>query len=342
MSRLTGFLYLFLFAFWSCTTPETVPPQPNPWIIKTNAVSSLGGYKATSGGVVTARGGDVILSKGVCWSNNQPVPTFNLVSGSKTDEGPGGDQWTSTITGLSPKDSIWVRSYVYTKSGTYYGQVEKYFVPLETKPPTVITNQVTDARKTSAALSGRISTDGGANIIERGFWLFNTGSQTSQHYPLPILNPDSLDPAFDTILPGLSPNTTYEVKAYARNRDFQNREYGESKFFFTSSDRPDAFPSVETTKDTIIKDSTVNISGRVLLEGDFPVLEKGVCFGTMRNPSFSAIRVNDPATALSTIKVTLGKVQHQLTPGIRYYYRAYARNEAGIGYGLEKSFVLSQ
>ena len=341
MPRLTGFLCLFLFVIWSCTTPETVPPQPSPWFIKTSSVSKLGGYKASTGGIVAGRGSDVILSKGVCWSNNQPIPVFNLISGNRTDEGPGGEQWTSTITGLTPNDSIWVRAYVYTKNGTYYGQVEKYFVPLETKPPTVITNQVVDARKTSAALSGRISTDGGANIIERGFWLFNTGTQTSVHYPMPILNPDSLDPDFDTILPGLTPNTTYEVKAYARNRDFQDREYGESKFFFTSSNRPDAFPEVETLEGIILSpDTSVLISGNILKEGDFPVLSKGVCFGSGRNPSFSGSRVDDPATGLSNIMVELKKVKNQLTPGIRYYYRAYARNDAGIGYGQEKSFVL--
>jgi|GEM_PF-6619998 hypothetical protein len=341
MPRLTGFLSLFLFVIWSCTTPETVPPQPSPWIIKTTAVAKLGGYKASSGGMVIGRGSDVILSKGVCWSNNQPLPVFNLISGNKTDEGPGGEQWTSTITGLTPNDTIWVRSYAYTKNGTYYGQVEKYFVPLETKPPTIVTNPVTDARKTSAPLSGRISTDGGSNIIERGFQLINYNTQTSAHYPMPIGNPDSLDPDFDTILPGLTPNTSYGVKAYARNRDFQTKVYGEEKFFFTSPDKQDAFPSVETTVGIVLNpDTSVLISGNILNQGDFPILSKGVCFGTMRNPSFSASRVEDPFTAFMTISVELKKMKNQLLPGVRYYFRAYARNEAGIGYGQEKSFVL--
>lgn len=341
MFRLTGFFCLSLFAIWSCKTNETVTPPPSPWLIKTTQVAKLGGYKASSGGLVSARGSDVILNKGVCWSNNKTIPTFNLISGNKTDEGPGGEQWTSTLSELSPNDSIWVRAYAYTKSGTYYGQIEKYLVPLETKPPTVITNPVTDARRTSAALSGRISTDGGANIIERGFWLFNTGTQTALHYALPIVNPDSLPAAFDTILPGLTPNTTYEVKAYARNEDFQNREYGESRFFFTNSAIPDAFPAVETTKDSIVAvDTAVYFTGKVLREGDFPVLSKGICFGTGRNPAFNGNRADDPFPALSS-KISVKLNTAQLIPGIRYYYRAYARNEAGIGYGLEKSFVLS-
>jgi hypothetical protein len=341
MSRLTGFLYLFLFAILSCTTPETVPPLPNPWLIKTSQVFRLGGYKATSGGFVTSRGDDVVQSKGVCWSNNQPLPTFNLVSGNKTDEGPGADQWTSTISGLTPNDSIWVRSYVYTKSGTYYGQVEKYFVPLETKPPVVITNSPIDSRKTSAALSGRISTDGGANIIERGFWVLNNTTQVAQHYPVTIVNPDSLLPEFDTILPGLTPQTQYSVKAYARNRDFQNRVYGDEKFFFTYESKSDAFPSVETMKDSIIKDTTVNITGKVLLAGDFPVLEKGICFGTTANPGITGTKELDPFLAISSIQVNLGKVKNQLMPGITYYYRAYARNQAGVGYGKQEIFFLS-
>lgn len=168
----------------------------------------------------------------------------------------------------------------------------------------------------------------------------NTSTQTSQHISLPIINPDSLDPNFDTIVPGLQSNTTYEVKAFARNKDFPTRQYGESKFFFTNASKPDAFPLVDTIdiKKTIDVDSSVTVKGFVLSPGDFDVLSKGVCYGTSRNPGFYGFRVDDqgsPFQPFINVNIT------GLIPGIRYYYRAYSRNEAGIGYGAEKSFVLT-
>lgn len=339
MSRITGFLSLILFAFWSCSAPERVQPLPSPWTISTVEVSTLSNYRAITGGSIDVRGGDPVLKKGVCWSRTLQLPTVNVDSVYRTSDGSGGESWSSTISGLTPNDTILVRSYVQTKNATFYGQIQGYRVPLESRPPTVVTNDVTDARKTSAALSGRISTDGGANIVERGFWLYNTSTQTIQHVSLPIVNPDSLDPNFDTILPGLQTNTTYEVKAYARNKDFSSRQYGDSRFFFTDGSKADAFPVVDTDTVTVIPDSAAVIAtGSWLSPGDFQILSKGICYGTGRNPSFYGLRVDDPSSPfLPFVSVQISG----LIPGIRYYYRTYARNEAGIGYGEEKSFVIT-
>jgi len=334
LSGLFVFLSLFI---WSCSTTERLQPPPQPWIIKTQTVLRLGGYKASSGGTVITKGSDPVMSKGVCWTRTAQLPTISLGPEFVSNEGTSAGDWSSTIDGLTPKDSIQVRSYVMTRNGTFYGQLEKYFVPLETTVPTVVTNPVPDPRKTSARLSGRITTDGGANLVERGFLLYNTANQVQQYIPIPITNPDSLDANFDTLLTGLSTNTTYEVKAYARNKDFPSRQLGISQFFFTDQSKADAFPVV-LSKDSTLMDTTAFVNGLIVSNGDFEVLSKGICYGTSRNPSFNGPRVDDPGSPfLPSIQVEI----KGLIPGIRYYYRAYARNEGGIGYGQEKSFVLS-
>jgi hypothetical protein len=173
--------------------------------------------------------------------------------------------------------------------------------------------------------------------VERGFLLYNTANQVQQYISIPITNPDSLDANFDTLLTGLSTNTTYEVKAYARNKDFPSRQLGISQFFFTDQSKADAFPVV-LSKDSTLMDTTAFVNGLIVSNGDFEVLSKGICYGTSRNPSFNGPRVDDPGSPfLPSIQVEI----KGLIPGIRYYYRAYARNEGGIGYGQEKSFVLS-
>jgi len=339
MLRLILLFIIGSVLLWSCSTTEQVQPQPNPWTIKTNPVTKLSGYKANTGGSVVQRGGDVVISKGVCWSRTQQIPTINNF---KTIDGAGNSDWSSIIDSLVPQDTIIVRSYVVTGIGTFYGQAEGYRVKIQTSPPSVQTNPVTDARKTSALLTGKIVTDGGANLVERGFILTNTTTQFTQKVQFPILNPDSMDANFDTIMPGLQTNTTYEVKAYARNTDFTSYRYGESRFFFTNGNLPDPFPVVVT--DTIKIDTaassldsvTANANGFVISSGDFSVLSKGFCFGTSRNPGYYGSRADDPSSPFNPnvdVKI-IG-----LVPGLRYYYRAYARNEAGIGYGEEKSFI---
>lgn len=339
MNRFIGLFLLLSFLIGSCTVKETVQPPPQPWIIKTQSLSKLGGYKAVSGGIVVTRGSDAILSKGVCWTRNAQLPTISLGNEFVTNDGTSPGDWSSSLSGLTPKDSIRARAYLLTRNGTFYGQLEKYLVPLETTLPTVVTNPVGDARKSSAFLSGRISTDGGANLVEYGFWLLNTTTQVQQYISLPISNPDSLNPFFDTLISGLTVNTSYEVKAYARNRDYPSRQFGESRFFFTDQSKPDAFPVV-TTSDSITKlDTSAIARGTVTGFGDFEeLLSKGICYGTSRNPSYSGLRSEDPGSLTATgIEVELPG----LTPGIRYYYRAFARNQAGVAYGQEKSFVLS-
>ena len=341
MHRFTGLFALSVFLFWSCTVKETVQPPVKPWFIKTQPLSQIGGYKAISGGTIITRGSDAIISKGVCWTRSLQLPTISLGGEFVTNEGTGIGDWSSTISGLAPRDTIQVRSYIITRNGTFYGQTEGYRVPLETTIPSVVTNPVPDvnARKTSALLSGRISTDGGADLVEYGFWLLNTTTQTQQYISLPIVNPDSVNPNFDTLVSGLTTNTTYEVKAYVRNKDFPNRQFGLSQFFFTDQDRPDAFPVVSTNDTAKIMDTLVIVRGMVIENGDYDFFSKGVCYGTGRNPSYSGLRVEDLGP-LSNDSIRAEIRKNLLVPGIRYYFRAFARNDAGVGYGKEASFIL--
>ena len=86
----------------SFTTTAIVVPT-----LTTAAVSSITLTTATSGGEITADGGGSVTARGVCWSTTAN-PT---ISNSKTADGTGTGVFTSSLTGLLPATTYYLRSY---------------------------------------------------------------------------------------------------------------------------------------------------------------------------------------------------------------------------------------
>jgi len=88
----------------------------------TTDVTSITATTAVSGGIILTNGGDVITSRGVCWST-EPDPTTN---DNKTTDGSGIGSFTSNLTGLIANTIYWVRSYAINSAGTSYGEMQKF------------------------------------------------------------------------------------------------------------------------------------------------------------------------------------------------------------------------
>jgi len=99
----------------------------------TAAVSSITQVNAVGGGTITYNGG-VITALGVCWSTSHNPTIFDSHSfGTVVQTG----SFTSTITGLIPGTTYYVRSYVSTSVGTSYGN-EVSFTTLQNPTPSVV------------------------------------------------------------------------------------------------------------------------------------------------------------------------------------------------------------
>jgi uncharacterized protein (TIGR02145 family) len=85
--------------------------------ITTTAVTDIKLTTATSGGKVTADGGDTVTARGVCW-NTTGSPT---ISDSKTNNGTGTGSFTSSLTGLIAGTLYYVRAFATNSEGTVYG-----------------------------------------------------------------------------------------------------------------------------------------------------------------------------------------------------------------------------
>lgn len=96
----------------SFTTGLPVAPS-----LTTKAVSSLAVSSFTSGGAITSNGGALITSRGLCWnSTHNPTITNN-----KTTESTNDNSFISSVTGLIPNSTYYVRAYASNDAGTSYG-----------------------------------------------------------------------------------------------------------------------------------------------------------------------------------------------------------------------------
>lgn len=156
------------------------------------------------------------------------------------------------------------------------------------------------------------------------------------------LSSDAWNEPFVKTLTGLSPNTTYHVRAFAlRGLEYY---YGEDKAFTTLADNGGGgngggsnnptLPTVTTSQITDITQNTAQCGGNVTNDGGATVMERGICWGTNHEPNTSGSHIaNGNGTGSYTVLMT------GLTPGMVYYVRAYAINSQGTNYGDETYFT---
>lgn len=97
-------------------------------ILSTSSISGVNQTTALTGGVISSDWGLTVTSRGVCWSTS-PNPT---VAGNKTRDGTGKGSFVSTITGIIPNTTYFVKAYATNSAGTSYGkQVSLTTLPLQ-------------------------------------------------------------------------------------------------------------------------------------------------------------------------------------------------------------------
>ena len=94
-------------------------------------------------------------------------------------------------------------------------------------------------------------------------------------------------------------------------------------------------PTVVTKSVGEITQTTAKIVGQVTADGGADVTERGVCWSTDGTPTILDFSVKDTEGGLGSYEIAFT----DLVPNTQYYVRAYAANEAGTGYGDEKTFV---
>jgi len=183
------------------------------FVITTTAVSDITIFSATSGGAVSDQNLNVW---GVCWSTSSNPTIANNVTQDW------GSPFTSSLSGLAPNTSYYVRAYATAWNGqTYYGNQVSF-----TTPTLVITTAAV------SQIMGCLATSGGGvsdqNLNGWGVcWSTSSNPTTANDVT------QDWDSPFISSISGLTPNTTYYVRAYAI--DYNGVTYYGNQISFTTS-----------------------------------------------------------------------------------------------------------
>ena len=308
-----GVLLLFLF---SCKKeePATIPT------ITGNSVTNITANSATAGGTVTTDGGDQVTSRGVCWSSTNATPS---ISDSKTSDGTGIGNFTSSILGLTAGTPYNLRAYATNSVGTAYSSPSSF--KTLSSGPVIATTDYSNVTSNSFNIGGNVTSDGGSSITARGVcWSTNqnpsiTDSKTSDGIGSGI---------FTSLITGLLTGKTYYVRAYATNNI--GTSYGSQITITTLA----TLPTIKTAiLVTYIQATIATSGGEIISDGGGAITARGVCWSTSIAPTIASNKTSD-GTGSGIFSSSISG----LTALTTYYVRAYATNSAGTAYGSELSF----
>ena len=303
---------------------KTLTTEANLPTVTTGEVSNIQQTSAQGSGNVTNDGGAEVTECGVCWSTSQN-PT---ISGNHASNGTGTGSFTVSMTGLTANTKYYVRAYATNSAGVAYGNEVYFTTSQNVSAPTVTTSQVSNITQTTATGGGNVTSDGGASVTERGIcWSTSHNPTTNSSHASSGTGTGS----FSVNMTGLTPGTTYYVRAYAVNS--QGTSYGSEVSFATQ--QAVTIPTVTNVQVTNITSTSATGSANVTNSGNATVTERGLCWGTSHNPTTSGSHAAASSGGTGTFSVNLTS----LSPGTTYYVRAYASNSAGTAYSAEVSFT---
>ena len=308
------------------------PPSSSP-SVSTLEATMISTTSATLNGSVTGDSGSPVDYRGLCWSTS-PNPT---ISNSHINSGSGLGNFNVSATGLTSNTQYYVRAYANNSNGLSYGENISFITTSATQTfPELLTLSPTEIGETTANSGGIIVFDGNYEIIEKGVCWNTSGTPT---YNDSKTNDGSGTTSYSSSVVSLSPNTTYYLRAYARNRKDAGGSYvyatgyGQEEIFKTASSSECNLPTITTNVVNTITENSVIGGGNVTDDGGCEVISKGSCWSINPNPTIANSKTTDGSgTGSFTSNIT------GLSCGTNYFIRAYATNSSGTVYGNSINF----
>ena len=260
-----------------------------------------------------------ITQWGFCYSTTNESPT---TSDDKVTVDVAGTDFEATITGLTPGKTYYVRPFAKNSMGTTYGST--YTVTTQAVPPTVEGLSTTEVAGKSFKVTAEIAFNGGAHITAKGFCYSMSENPTIEDSK--VTGEQAEGDNFIAEITGLSPVTTYYVRAYATNS--AGTSYSEQITVTTTA----VLATVAEVTSSDITGVSFKVASEITDNGGAEVTEKGFCYSTTENPTIDDTKIavdgNDFETTIE-----------ELANGTTYYVRAYAMNSVGTAYSDQISVL---
>lgn len=272
-------------------------------------------------GEVELEGDAPVTERGFCWSLDE-TPT---IEDNKITVGSGMGAFEIIITGLTPDQKYYHRAYAINAHGTWYGET-KFQSTFPGRWPDVITQNAVVQDSFYVKLTGAITDDGGYPDVRRGFCYSLSPAPDTTAFVIPCGTGAG---AFDTLTPVLSPGT-WHFRAYGINE--KGIWYGANvSVNIVASPGPGGVPIVTTREPTNVSSFSFRAEGEVLNDMGSPVTETGFVYSTSPNPDLTDM-VKTTVNPFYNIVAIINSLNDSTT----YYFKAYATNAYGTGYGEEK------
>ncbi len=192
----------------------------------TNPVTTVTQTTAISGGNITGDGKSPVTARRNLLQLYYEYPTImnSIVAG-----GSGLGSFSSNLEALTPSTTYYVRAYATNSIGTAYGNPIS-FTTSDITIPAIATKPAASITPTSAISGGDLLSNGGATITSRGICYNTSGNPTTASN---VISSGSGLGSFNSDLIGLTPSTTYYLRAFATNS--QGTAYGNQISFKTIS-----------------------------------------------------------------------------------------------------------
>ena len=190
--------------------------------------------------------------------------------------------------------------------------------------PIVITTPISLVTLNSASSGGNVTSDGGASVTSRGVCWDTSANPTKSDN---TTSDGTGTGSFTSNITGLSPNTTYHVRAYATNTT--GTAYGSDVTFTTY-----AVPTATTNSATSVTANSATLNGTVNPNGasTTTIFE----YGTTTGYGSTVTATQSPLTGTNSQSVSANLTS--LTQGVAYHFRVKATNSAGTVYGDDQTF----
>lgn len=325
-------MLLFLLPFVMGCEEDKEPSVYSP-TLTTNSVTGLSRFGATFQGTVTKHPdstGDLAI--GFLYSTSTSLSNAQEVNATPVD----GNNYTAAVVGLTPGEKYYYCIFARSGKSVVKGKTSSFNTE-DAIPPSLSIAEATEVTESGATLTATILDNGGYEPTVRGFayamYVENSGDPTLDDNTKLVIGDK-----FEITLSDLAANTTYIVRPYATND--AGTGYGESVKFTTSQQK---IPMVIANGSGSLANKPVEVvayeavcMGAVTEDHGFTVTEYGFCYSTeSRQPTIESsqhIKAQDGAKGFSaTLK--------GLTASTKYYMRAYAKSDKGVGYSATVEFT---
>ena len=306
-------------------TTVTVTTLANAPTVTTQSATSVSHGSLTGNGNITATGGENATTRGFCYiQGTSGTPTVADLRAFDTGSFNTG-AYVKSITGLSPGLGYRVRAYAINSAGTSYGATVQETTT--TTIPTVVTEPSTDITGISFTGNGAITALGGENATRRGvcYKAGTSGDPTIDDFVEYEEDDYGTLESFSVSVTGLTPGTSYRVRAYVTNT--QGTGYGVTEQILTLS-----APTVTTQTATDVTATAMIAHGNITVTGGANATTRGFCYiqGSAGDPDVNDDTVyTEGSYGTGTFEIEIS----DLDPSQDYRVRAYAINLVGTSYG---------